>query len=97
MRHPRNAGKVFVFLFDFRFPRGANGSKGCNIDRCTGELGLVAGVLNDQPQNVFEAVMTCLVQEIGFGCGEKNSVDPAAEKFGEDRICTKAKNRPGLE
>ena len=49
-----------------------------------GKLGLGAGILDDQPQNIFETVMACLVQEIGLGGGEKNAVDAAAQKSGED-------------
>ena len=34
--------------------------------------------------------MACLVQEIGLGGGEKNTIDAAAKNIGEDLICAKA-------
>ena len=57
---------------------------------------LRGGILHNQSQNVFEAVMACLVQEIGLGSGEKNPVYPAAENSARKLNLYPGENRPGL-
>jgi hypothetical protein len=77
---PTMTGRFVAVALDGGFARGPDGGKRHDIDAGTGHADALDGAIDQAPGQGVQPVMAFVMQMIGLGCGDQNTVDAAAEQ-----------------